>query len=329
MILADKIIELRKKNGWSQEELAEQVGVSRQSVSKWEGALSVPDLDKILMMSNIFGVSTDYLLKDEMGEPEYAETRDAAVEKESTVRRVSMEEAVGFLDIKKRTAPKIAFAVFLCIISPIALILLAGLCDCGVISLNENAAAGIGLIVLILLATAAVAIFITCGMKTEKYEYLEKEPIELEYGVSGMVKNRQSQMRDAYIRNTVLGVCLCVLSVVAIFIGLFSETDLDAIIGICLMLLIVSLGVYLIVNGGIKWESTQKLLQEGDYTREKKENNKLLEPFSGAYWAIIVAAYLIWSFTTDGWTETWIIWPVAALLYGAMAAVITIIKKQK
>ena len=63
MILADKIIELRKKNGWSQEELAEKVGVSRQSVSKWEGALSVPDLDKILLMSQIFGVSTDYLLE--------------------------------------------------------------------------------------------------------------------------------------------------------------------------------------------------------------------------------------------------------------------------
>ena len=44
------------------------MGVSRQSVSKWEGALSIPDLDKILLMSEIFGVSTDYLLKDELGE---------------------------------------------------------------------------------------------------------------------------------------------------------------------------------------------------------------------------------------------------------------------
>lgn len=64
MILADKIIEERKRNGWSQEELAEKLGVSRQSVSKWEGAQSVPDLQRILEMSRIFGVSTDYLLKD-------------------------------------------------------------------------------------------------------------------------------------------------------------------------------------------------------------------------------------------------------------------------
>lgn len=59
MILADKIIDLRKKAGWSQEELAQQLGVSRQSVSKWEGAQSIPDIDKILQMSRIFGVSTD------------------------------------------------------------------------------------------------------------------------------------------------------------------------------------------------------------------------------------------------------------------------------
>ena len=50
MILADKIIRLRKKNGWSQEELAERLKVSRQSVSKWEGAQSVPDLDKIIKL---------------------------------------------------------------------------------------------------------------------------------------------------------------------------------------------------------------------------------------------------------------------------------------
>ena len=64
MILADKIMNERKKNGWSQEELAEQLNVSRQSVSKWEGAQAIPDLQKIIAMAELFGVSTDYLLKD-------------------------------------------------------------------------------------------------------------------------------------------------------------------------------------------------------------------------------------------------------------------------
>lgn len=68
MILADKITALRKKAGWSQEELAEQLGVTRQSVSKWEGAQSVPDMDKVVQMSRLFGVTTDFLLKDELSE---------------------------------------------------------------------------------------------------------------------------------------------------------------------------------------------------------------------------------------------------------------------
>ena len=62
MILADKIIRLRRKNGWSQEELAEKMNVSRQAVSKWESAQTVPDLEKILMLGALFGVTTDYLL---------------------------------------------------------------------------------------------------------------------------------------------------------------------------------------------------------------------------------------------------------------------------
>ena len=78
MIFADKLIALRKKAGWSQEELAEQLGVTRQSVSKWEGAQSVPDIDKILQMSRLFGVTTDYLLKDDQGEPEYTPDAEAS-----------------------------------------------------------------------------------------------------------------------------------------------------------------------------------------------------------------------------------------------------------
>ena len=76
MILADKIISLRKKAGWSQEELAEKMGVSRQAISKWEGALSVPDMNRILKLSELFDVSTDYLLRDEMEEEEKMCIRD-------------------------------------------------------------------------------------------------------------------------------------------------------------------------------------------------------------------------------------------------------------
>ena len=76
MILADKIIRLRKRNGWSQEELAAKMNVSRQAVSKWEAAQTTPDLEKILQLGNLFGVTTDYLLKDEMEDEEFTDETD-------------------------------------------------------------------------------------------------------------------------------------------------------------------------------------------------------------------------------------------------------------
>ena len=70
MPLADKIMELRKKQGWSQIDLADRLDVSRQSVSKWEMAQAVPELDKIIKMSELFAVTTDYLLKDDTPTPD-------------------------------------------------------------------------------------------------------------------------------------------------------------------------------------------------------------------------------------------------------------------
>ena len=63
MTFAEKLQKLRKQNGLSQEQLAEKLNVSRQAVSKWESEQSIPDLEKVILMSNYFGVTTDYILK--------------------------------------------------------------------------------------------------------------------------------------------------------------------------------------------------------------------------------------------------------------------------
>ena len=124
MIFAEKVLNLRRKNGWSQEELAEKAGVSRQSVSKWESAASIPDINKILELSRIFGVSTDYLLKDDMEDVEFIREDDG-----DGTRRVSLEEANAFLRDKRVQARQIARGVLLCILSPVLLILLGGLTE--------------------------------------------------------------------------------------------------------------------------------------------------------------------------------------------------------
>ena len=107
MILADKIIDLRKKAGWSQEELAEKLAVTRQSVSKWEGAQSIPDMDKVVQMSRLFGVTTDYLLKDEIEAAEPTVNED---DHQPPLRRVTIGEASDYLALRRAAAPRIALA---------------------------------------------------------------------------------------------------------------------------------------------------------------------------------------------------------------------------
>lgn len=68
MDIAKRIYELRKVKGLSQEQLANEIGVSRQAVSKWESQQSLPDLDKVIILSEYFGVSTDYLLTGKIHE---------------------------------------------------------------------------------------------------------------------------------------------------------------------------------------------------------------------------------------------------------------------
>ena len=64
-MLSEKLYKLRKNSGLSQEQLAEQLNVSRQAISKWESGTAVPESEKLITISNYFGVSVDYLLKDD------------------------------------------------------------------------------------------------------------------------------------------------------------------------------------------------------------------------------------------------------------------------
>ena len=328
MILADKIILLRKKNGWSQEEFAEKMGVSRQSVSKWEGAQSVPELDKILLMARIFGVSTDFLLKDELEEAEYVEERENDAEGE--VCRISMEEASSYLAAVKETAPKIAFGVSLCILSPVALIFLNGCAEAGKLAIGEGLATGIGLTALILLVAATVALFVVNGIKLDEYDRWEKEILELEYGVAGMVKERQKQEKDSFIFRIAAGITLCVLSPLPLFLSLaFGEEPFIEIVSVCLLLMMVAAGVFLIVAAALKNEAIEKLLQEGDYTRKVKKADKALSPLAGIYWCLVTAIYLSISFYFMNWDRSWIIWPVAAVLFAAIWEIAGLVLKSK
>ncbi len=341
MILADKIMTLRKKAGWSQEELAGQLGVTRQSVSKWEGAQSVPDLDKVVQMSRLFGVSTDYLLKDEMEDEEFVE----AAEEEAPLRKVTMEQAARYLALRKACAPKIALAVAMCIVSPVVIILLAALADARIGGISEDLAAGIGVSVILVLVAAAVAIFLSCGAKTKEFEFLEKEPFETEYGVSGMVRERRRAYEPTASRCTIAGVVLCILAVVPLMLGVglassgvaamltrIAPADVYAAAAVDVLLLLVACGVGVLVLSGTYTAAMDQLLEEGDYTRREKARSGVKGTVTLIYWLGVTAIFLFYTFGPNGNGQpgcSWFIWAVGGVLYAAVMGVVTLILRWK
>ena len=330
MILADKIMALRKKAGWSQEELAARLNISRQSVSKWEGAQSIPDMDKVVQMSRLFGVTTDFLLKDELEIEEHTQSEPMD---EPPLRRVTMEEASAYLALRRAAAPKMALATFLCIISPVALLMLAAMSEVSRFGISENAASGIGLCGLLVLVAIGVALFLTCSAKVRDFAFLEEEPFETEYGVSGMVKERMQDFAGTYSWLNITGTVLCILSAVPHFVSMCIETaDVVYVAAVCLLLIIAGIGCVAFTYGGTIHASMERLLEEGDYTRQQKSRRGVKGAISIIYWLLVTAIFMWYTFGPSGNGQarySWFIWAIAGVLYAAVMLVVNLIQRSR
>ena len=327
MIFADKLITLRKKAGWSQEELAEKLNVTRQSVSKWEGAQSVPDIDKILQLSCLFGVTTDYLLKDDADEPEYTE------DDTSPLPRVTLAQANDYLAKARANAPKLALATALCVVAPIPLLALGALSEAGLFGIWDDLAGGIGLIALLVIIAAAVAIFMQCSASVRAYEFLQKQAIETEYGVTGLAKERRDAFAPQYDKANILGTVLCVLSAVPVFAAMMVGASFLVSASICLVLALVACGVYAFVRVGTVRDAMDQLLEEGDYTRPNKAIKSRINALTAAYWLVVVAIFLWYTFGPQGNGQpqySWFIWAIGGVVYAALViAVKAFMKKNR
>lgn len=322
-MLSEKIINLRKSRGWSQEELAERLNVSRQSVSKWESDISTPELDKIVAMSTLFGVSTDYLLKDATAnesEPirdfvsENEDNGDEKVFEEESIskRDVTAAEAEEYLAAVKRVGPRIALGVLLCILSPMALIFMGGLADGGVM-LDEGVAVAIGLVTLFALVGAAIALFVPAGMVLSKFEYLEKSSLILPEKTEKALREEYETGEKRSIRGITCGILICIFGVLQLVVVacLLPNHPVIPIASTGFLFLCAAVGVYVIVRVSYLRGAYQKLLQIEEYALENKKQKGWIEDI---YWLAVVAIYLSLSFATSAWGVTWIIWPVAAVL---------------
>ena len=319
MNLSERVMLLRKMQGGSQEELANRLNISRQSISKWESGQSQPDIDKIILLSQLFQVTTDYLLLDQENE----EHRPIGI-------YLSLSQAQEYLTLRKHSSLKIAFAIFLCVISPIPLIGLTTLSQYQRFHMTENLAVSLGLSFLIICITIAVILFCLCAFKVKKYEFLEKEDFSLGNDVKEYAVKEKEEYQDRYHRYQIIGIVLCILSVLPIFI--FLNYEFLESIAVCILLFFVSIGCFFLVLAGTYQNALDKILQTGDYTPKQKKNNILKSKISTIYWLVVTAIFLYYAFGKNGNGQmqySWIIWAIAGVLFGVLMIVIDLINKRR
>ena len=230
-----------------------------------------------------------------------------------------------YLQDVRETSSRIGMGVVMCILAAMPLILITGLAE--YIGLEDKHAAAIGIGILLLMVGVAVYLFIVNGMKSEKYDDLEKHPVSLHENVAAMICERQEAFRPVLARKIGTGVLMIILGAGLVAVtGVLSPDGSPLPIGAVVVLLgLVALAVYQFITAGMKQEAYEILLNTGDYTKSRRKGNELMERFGGFYWTLVTIGYLAWSFTTFNWGFTWIIWPIAGILFGVIAAVMSVI----
>lgn len=235
---------------------------------------------------------------------------------------ITREEAETFIHDQKYFSKFIAAGVWLCIIGAASFLLVGSMATTELIE-------ALAFVPLLILVAIAVGLFIYAGIHLDKYKYMEKE-FALDYGVEDYVKMQKENFRSTFTVGIAIGVMLCIISPIFLFvISAIEDSDLFGGIALFVLLFLVSFAVYGFIRVGMPMDAYHKLLQEEDYAREKKQSNKLISVVAAIVWPVITAAYLLWSFLTGDWHITWLIWPIAGILFGAFSAVCTIVSGEK
>ena len=208
-----------------------------------------------------------------------------------------------------------AWGTALCVVSPVMLLLLGEICQHSQFGLNEKVATGIGLCVLLVMVCVAVVLFMLCGTKNRDFDFLEKEPFETEYGVTGMVRERQAAYRPTYDKLNLTGTVLCILSAIPLFVAMMVNSGIVINAAVCVLLVLVAAAFLPLCWAGPITAQRKSCWEEGDYTRHSKATRELRTAISVVYWLVVTAAFLLYTFGPRGNGQpqySWFIWPSAA-----------------
>lgn len=240
---------------------------------------------------------------------------------------LNTEDVKEFLNIKKKTTLFISIGVALCMVGVSLLISVYQLIEDKVILPNVplRVTEIVPLIPLFILLVPAIGLFIYSGFQREKYKYVEKGEFDITLDAKYYLENSLSLFKPKFTFGCIIGVSLCVISPLILFIG-SAISEGTAVYCTSLIILIVAIAVFIFTHIGTHKSDLQALLKIGDFSPKKREENKVVAAVASVVWPLTVCIYLVTSFVFGNWQISWVIFPVVGILFGAFSAVCSIIK---
>ncbi|MEG0365924.1 MAG: helix-turn-helix transcriptional regulator [Coprobacillus sp.] len=291
-----KLQSLRKEKGLSQEALAEKLNVSRQAVSKWETGEGYPEMDKIILLSDLFQVSLDYLIKDSGQVNENSNKEDTYF--------MTSQKIKEYLEFKSKFGLRIGGAVMLFILS----VLLPVWC-------SDTPYEKYGIFGMLCIVAIGVVVIIFTGMASEKHSELENKKINMSFNDLQSLQEEYSRFKAKFGMAIASGVGLIILAVAGVV--LIGEGAFEDKMGPSLLFVCVACSVYVFITTGVKDGAYKFLVQNKRYIAEKNaEQNSLFS----ITMPLAAMAYLVIGFTTGYWHPGWIIFPVVAIITSGIEA---------
>ncbi len=286
MKLGQKIATLRKKNQISQEELAEKMHVSRQAVSKWESDQSLPDIDKIVDLSELFGVTTDYLLKN--GTHSFDVKQEEQQDLQAKLPILSDEEIENY-QAAGTSASKITGLA-------LSLIGLACACFCFFMSFWNNAdwASLWGATIFIILCAIAAGLLVRNYLIMREFKQIRSQNFDLKQKQLSKVKNDFTNFRQLQNRKIIAATVCIILAIIPPFISgimLNNHTQIDwTSLAYGFSCILFSIALYLLVSYYLEQRVFTTLTKQEKHQFFNKNKHALIA-YTALYWLCYL---LIW-----------------------------------
>lgn len=300
MDFGNRLLEARRAKGMNQEALAEALGVSRQTIYKWESGITYPDIDVLSRIAQALDVSMSYLL----GENEVAPAPAINAEGKSAVLRHFT-----------RFARAIGGATALILLSVAALVLL---CTKG-----TALTTALGVSALLVGVFAAVICYVVTGLRHDGFLKENTYTITFE-------KEERSRHRRIFAAKIATGLSLIFLGVLAVVLTAILEAAEPLLVAsVALLLALIGVACYLFITAGILDElfsSPDKALMTEE---EKKRTKNSEEAIDSVIMTLATAVFLFFGFMFGAWHPAWIAFPIGGVLCGGVSSVLKLCGKSR